>query len=74
MITKIELENFKCFDSLELPLKNVTVLTGINGMGKSTVIQALLLLRQSYLADGYVRGLHINGKYADLGTSGDILL
>ncbi len=73
MITKIELENFKCFDSLELPLKNVTVLTGINGMGKSTVIQALLLLRQSYLADGYVRGLHINGKYADLGTSGDIL-
>lgn len=73
MITKIELDNFKCFDKLEFSLKNVNVLTGINGMGKSTVIQALLLLRQSYQADGFIRGLHVNGKYAELGTSGDIL-
>jgi len=73
MISKIELSNFKCFDELSLPLKNVTVLTGINGMGKSTIIQSLLLLRQSFLEEGTINGLHLNGKYIELGNMKDIL-
>ena len=39
MIKKIELKNFKCFESLELPLGNLNLLSGINSMGKSTIIQ-----------------------------------
>ena len=73
MISEIKLSNFKCFEELTMPLKNVTVLTGINGMGKSTVIQSLLLLRQSYLKDKDLKGLHLNGKYVDLGNAQDVL-
>ncbi len=73
MISKVRLENFKCFEKFSMDLKNVTVLTGINGMGKSTVMQALLLLHQSWLSDPDIGRLYIKGKYADLGTGIDIL-
>lgn len=48
MIRNIRLENFKCFEELDLQLAPLTIITGINGMGKSSVIQSLLLLRQSF--------------------------
>jgi predicted ATPase len=48
MIRNIILKNFKCFDELVLDTKAFTLLTGVNGMGKSSVIQSLLLLRQSF--------------------------
>ena len=48
MIKKIFLSNFKCFEELDSELGNLTLLSGINSMGKSTVMQALLLLRNSY--------------------------
>lgn len=44
MIKCIELENFKCFDHLQLPLARLTILAGGNAAGKSTVMQALLLV------------------------------
>ena len=47
MITNISLKNFKCFRSLDINPKLVTVLIGPNGTGKSGVLQALLLLKQS---------------------------
>ena len=43
MIKKILLKNFKCFKNEEVCFKPMTVLTGVNSAGKSTVIQALLL-------------------------------
>lgn len=48
MIKNLILKNFKCFDELMLEMRPLTLITGVNGMGKSSVIQALLLLRQSY--------------------------
>lgn len=33
MIESIQLKNFKCFDYVKIPLKNVNLLTGFNGMG-----------------------------------------
>ena len=47
MITNIALRNFKCFREVSLNPKLVTVLIGPNGTGKSGVLQALLLLKQS---------------------------
>ena len=47
MITNITLENFKCFRELEVNPKLITVFIGPNGTGKSGVLQALLLLKQS---------------------------
>lgn len=46
MINSIELNGFKSFVADELTLGNLTLLTGLNSSGKSSVIQALLLLRK----------------------------
>ena len=47
MITNITLENFKCFPSVNIDPRLITVLIGPNGTGKSAILQALLLLKQS---------------------------
>ena len=47
MITNITLENFKCFRQVSINPKRLTVLIGPNGTGKSSILQALLLLKQS---------------------------
>ena len=47
MITNVAVENFKCFRQLDIDPKMLTVLIGPNGTGKSSVLQALLLLKQS---------------------------
>ncbi len=51
MITNITLENFKCFRQVSINPKLLTVLIGPNGTGKSSILQALLLLKQSVLDD-----------------------
>lgn len=70
-ITALELRNFKCFRRQPIEFGDLTVLAGLNGMGKSSVIQALLLLRQSFL-DRSSRRLKLAGNLADLGTGADI--
>lgn len=73
MINLIQLNNFKCFDNITLPVNQLNVLTGLNGMGKSSVIQALLLLRQSEEQDNISKEIILNGKYVSLGKCKDIL-
>lgn len=48
MLNKLKIENFKCIDSQEFELKALTILTGINSSGKSSVLQAILLLSSYY--------------------------
>ena len=50
MLNKLIIENFKIHKHLEVELKNLTLLTGLNSSGKSSVIQSLLLLRQNCLS------------------------
>ena len=74
MLQKIELTNFKCFDRLELTCAPVTLLCGLNGMGKSSVFQALLVLRQSAVSGELDQGhLVLSGELASLGTGQDVL-
>lgn len=73
MLTKLNLHNFKCFENLELPLGNLNVLTGLNGMGKSTVLQSILLLAQSSDSIESGQGVRLNGTYQELGVGSDIL-
>ncbi len=47
MISNIEIKNFKSIKSKVFALRNLNVLLGLNGQGKSSFIQSLLLLRQS---------------------------
>ena len=48
MLRNIALTNFKCFEHLDLECTPLNLLCGLNGMGKSSVIQALLVLQQSF--------------------------
>lgn len=75
MITRLRMRNFKCFKESELPLGKLTVLAGLNGTGKSSFIQALLLLRQSGL-DGIDipdSCLRWQGDLVDAGSFSDLL-
>lgn len=72
MLNFIEVKNFKCFENLNLELSNLNILAGINSMGKSTMIQALLLLRQTYEMGTIEKGIHINGPIVTIGTGYDL--
>lgn len=88
MLTQVILERFKCFNRLCMPLKPLTLIAGTNGAGKSSIIQALLLLRQSCKDKDYdwKQSVIINGGLVDLddantllyinteGENGDIIL
>ena len=73
MLSALELKNFKCFREQRIEFGNLTVLTGMNDMGKSSVVQALLLLRQSRRGDGPLQELQLSGEFVDLGKGVDIL-
>ena len=73
MIQKIKVDNFKCFEHVELELSNLNLFSGVNSMGKSTLIQVFLLLRQSYEQNTLEKGIYLNGKYTNLGIGKDVL-
>lgn len=47
MISKLTVVNFKCFGKLEIDIKPLTLLCGVNSGGKSSAIQALLLCKET---------------------------
>lgn len=68
-ITQITLENFKgVADAVTVPLRPITLLFGANSAGKSTLLQALLYLRE-VLEHRHtdVDRLHVSGQSIDLG-------
>lgn len=73
MLSQIQLKNFKCFKNMTaVPLSGINLFTGINGRGKSTVLQALLLMRQSVETNHETSRLTFNGKSIELGNFDDI--
>lgn len=74
MINYIQIENFKSLKKVALPLQNLNLFFGMNGMGKSSVIQVLLLLRQSFWENykANLDYLFTNGDLIRLGTGKDI--
>lgn len=46
MITRLEIDNYKCIQHEELDMKPLTIVTGLNSTGKSTLIQSVLLPEQ----------------------------
>jgi predicted ATPase len=74
VIHQIELSQFKCFEKQKIELGELTLICGLNGMGKSTVLQSLLILRQSFNQDFLPeRGLALNGDLTNLGNASDVL-
>ncbi len=73
MIDRLEITHLKCFQQASFPLRPLTVLTGVNGGGKSTVIQALLFARQASAAP-QGRALQLNGPFGlHLGAAHELL-
>ena len=73
LIKSLRLINFKAFTDQELKLNSLTLLSGLNGTGKSCVLQSLLLLRQSYQQGLLRTGLALNGDLVSIGTGRDAL-
>jgi predicted ATPase len=44
MINNLEIKQFKCIGNENFTFKNLTILTGLNSAGKSSVIQSILLM------------------------------
>ena len=73
MITRIDLRHFKCFKMLKLPLRPLTLLSGGNASGKSSVMQALVLLHQTMREHEWSSRLMLNGSTIRLGTAADVI-
>lgn len=74
MIQSIEIKNFKSIKSKYFPLRNLNVVLGLNGQGKSSFIQSLLLLRQSEkLNEGILRLNGGDNGLVNIGTARDTL-
>lgn len=75
-IEKVQIKNFKSLRDIEIKLRALTLITGINSSGKSSFIQALLLLKQNEDRFFSLRGnklVNINDKYVSLGNKKDLL-
>ena len=72
MLTRLGLRNFKAFgDEMEYaPLAPITLIYGPNSSGKSSIVQALLMLNQSLAAAERRAAMKLvpRGDYVDLGS------
>lgn len=73
MLRQIQISNFKCIDQAKIKLRPLTILCGPNSSGKSTLSQALLLLKQSYVSIGGFHTLSPKGNILDLGSYSDMI-
>lgn len=66
MLTELVIENFKAFGERQvIPLAPITLIFGSNSAGKSSIIQSLLLMKQSNLGKD---ALVVRGEFVDLGS------
>jgi len=70
MLEIIGVKNFKSLKDITYYSKNLNLLVGLNGMGKSSLIQVLLLLKQSFFLEGQ---LVLKGMLTDIGKGKDAL-
>lgn len=69
MFKSISIDNFKGFSKPQkVKLAPITLIYGPNSSGKSSVIQALMLLKQTVIRPTESGGLTSTGEYVDLGA------
>ena len=75
MLKQIGFDNYKCLSGKTFQLEKVNVFTGYNGRGKSSVMQAILMLSQSVRKDDLnsFAHLHVNGEMVRLGDFDELL-
>jgi predicted ATPase len=71
---QLTIKRFKCFENLDLQIENLTVLTGRNGVGKSTITQAIRLMKEAAICGSRSPAeIHLNSGGFLLGTFGEII-
>ena len=73
MFSRLDLRTFKCFGDLKLPLRPLTLLSGGNASGKSSVLQAVVLLHQTIFGHEWSLRLLLNAEATRLGTVTDVV-
>ena len=74
MLKSVSFENYKCFKArTTIELAPLTLLCGVNSSGKSSIINSLLMLKQSYENSAIENKMELNGKYIKSGSFDDII-
>ena len=76
MLRKIGLSNFKGWQELDIDLAPITLLFGVNSSGKTTLLQALLLLKQTANSFDPKRPINFGSgrrDYVDFGSYQDLV-
>lgn len=73
MLKRIHLENFKACQDVDVRIAGLTVVAGLNSSGKSSLMQSVALLRQSYAVNGRLDSLLLSGDLVHLGHGKDVL-
>ena len=74
MLTNLRIRNLKALeDTRELAIKPLTLMIGPNSAGKSTVLQALLMIKQTVDSRNLRNPLSINGPWVEMGSFRDLI-
>jgi predicted ATPase len=73
MIEELEFTNFKTWAKAKLKFGKITALFGTNSSGKTSLIQFLLLLKQTKEATDRAVAFTLNGNYVNLGVYKDLV-
>ena len=73
MLRHLVFTNFKSWPRVDLACGSITGLFGTNSSGKTSILQFLLLLKQTKEATDRLLSLELNGDYVGLGTIRDAI-
>lgn len=73
MINRLSVKNYKCLLDEKIDLNNLTILAGANAVGKSSIIQSILLLNKTFENDVKKEVLVNNFFNMNLGLPKDII-
>jgi predicted ATPase len=73
MLKHLTIENFKAWKKADMRLAPLTGLFGANSSGKTSILQFLLMLKQTVESPDESLVLNLKGNYVDLGTFYDII-
>lgn len=73
MLNRLDFKNFKTWEKADIKFGRITGLFGANSSGKTSLIQFLLLLKQTKEATDRALSLELNGSYVKFGLFRDIV-
>ncbi|MSP41813.1 MAG: hypothetical protein EXR08_00360 [Alphaproteobacteria bacterium] len=73
MLSRLRFTNFKAWGKVDLGCARVTGLFGTNSSGKTSILQFLLMLKQTKEATDRAISVELNGEYVQLGTFRDTI-